>query len=115
MEIATLSSCKKRKVGCVIYRDKDVLSHGFNHGLREECNCSLISKNPDVIHAEQMALSKDIDFTGAILEVTYSPCLNCAKLIAEKGIKQVIYHDSDKCGTGVKYLIENNVSIKQCK
>lgn len=109
--VATLSTCKKRKVGCIVYRNNEILSYGFNHGLDEKCSCSMSSKNPDVLHAEEMALSHDIDFTDAILEVTYAPCINCAKLIVSKGIKEVIYHDADKCGSGIKYLINHNVSV----
>lgn len=112
-QIAAQSTCKKRKVGCVVYRNNEVLSYGFNHGLDEKCSCSMSSKNPDVLHAEQMALSHDIDFGGAILEVTYAPCLNCAKLIVGKGIKKVIYHDADKCGSGIKYLTNKGVIV--CK
>lgn len=109
--IATHSTCKKRKVGCIVYKDDVILSHGFNHGLDEECSCSMSSKNPDVLHAEEMALSVDIDFTGAILEVTYAPCIKCAELIVDKGIKTVIYHDADKCGSGIKYLINKGVNV----
>lgn len=73
----------------------------------------MTEKNGHVIHAEQMALAGTDDlYTGAILETTYAPCLNCAVLIVQKKIGKVIYHEADKCRTGIKYLIEHNVKVE---
>ena len=112
---ASLSVCKKRNVGCVVIKDGELISYGFNHGYHEKCNCSMTDKNSHVLHAEQMALSGTDDlYVGAILETTYAPCLNCAVLIVQKGISLVVYHEEDKCMSGVKYLIEHKVEVK-CK
>lgn len=110
------SVCNKRKVGCVVYDKKGkIISYGKNHGYFEQCTCSLTEKNPHCLHAETMALAGTDDlYKGAILETTYAPCLNCSVLIVQKGISEVIYHEADKCMTGVKYLIDHKVKVR-CK
>lgn len=115
---ASLSPCRKRKVGCIVYDKKGgAISYGMNHGYFEQCTCSMEDRNPHVLHAEQMALSGTDDlYNGAILETTYAPCLNCAVLIVQKKIGKVIYHESDKCMSGIKYLIEHKVKVEmKCK
>lgn len=115
LEVASLSVCKKRKVGCVVTKNDEVISYGFNHGYHEACTCSMTEKNSHVIHAEQMALSGFDDlYTGATLETTYAPCINCAVLIVQKKIAKVIYHEADNCGTGIKYLTQHKVEVR-CK
>lgn len=112
---ASLSPCKKRKVGCVVYdKNGETIAYGYNHGYFEKCTCSLTEKNAHVLHAEAMALSGTDDlYNGATLETTYAPCINCAVLIVQKKIGKVIYHEADKCGTGIKYLIEHNVKVEE--
>ena len=112
---ASLSVCKKRKVGCIVIKSDEIVSYGFNHGYFEPCRCSLTEKNPHCLHAETMALIGIDDlYSGATLETTYAPCLNCAVLIVQKGITEVIYHKVDKCMSGIKYLIEHKVKV-ECK
>lgn len=114
-EVANLSVCRKRKVGCVVTKNDEVISYGFNHGFFEQCSCSLTEKNPHCLHAESMALVGTDDlYSGATLETTYAPCINCAILIVQKKIAKVIYHESDKCGTGINYLTQHKVEVR-CK
>lgn len=110
MFYAQLSPCKKRKVGCVVVKNAEVIAYGFNHGYEESCSCNLKSKNPHVLHAEQMALQGNDDlYKGADLYVTYQPCLDCAKLIAGKKIKNVFYAQSASCEMSVDFLNKNKV------
>ena len=90
---AELSVCEKRKVGCVVVKDGEVISYGFNHGYHEKCDCSLDDKNPHVIHAEQMALcGEDHEiYEGASIYVTYPPCDKCMILIKKRKIKTVLF------------------------
>lgn len=107
---ATQSKCRKRQVGCVVVRDQQIIAYGFNHGYTEECNCSMQHKNPNVIHAEQMALQGIDDlYVGATLYVTYQPCLACAELIVSKGINTVVYSQKAKSNQSIKFLNRNNV------
>lgn len=89
---ALLSQCKKRQVGCIVVKDGEVISYGFNHGYHEKCDCSMTEKNPHCLHAEQMALcgeDREI-YEGATLYVTYKPCDKCRLLIEKCKIKEVV-------------------------
>ena len=94
---ASLSTCKKRQVGCVVVKDSRIVSYGMNHGYEETCSCSMTEKNAHVIHAEQMALcGKDRDiYKGAVIYVTYPPCEKCMILIEKCELKEVVYLDKD--------------------
>jgi dCMP deaminase len=105
---ATRSPCLKYQVGCVIVRDKRVLSTGFNGmapGLKH-CNeqgycyprhevCGGSNPPSRAIHAEANAIawaaSTGVALKGAIVYCTHYPCLHCLKLIVATGIKEVIY------------------------
>ena len=92
---ASWSVCNKRKVGAVVVKNGHIISCGFNHGYDEPCTCRMDSKNPHVLHAEQMALcSKDREiYEGATIYVTYPPCEKCMVLIEQCKISEVIYLD----------------------
>ena len=111
-EISTLSYCNRQKVGCIIVKDNNILSMGYNGtptSMDNECEditTDLYLKNIGideeisttkwyVLHAESNALMKIATSTqssvGSILYTTVSPCKECAKLIIQAGIKEVIY------------------------
>ena len=90
-DVAKQSTCLKRQVGCVVVKNNKVISIGFNHGYNEICHCDMNNKNPDVLHAEEMALAS-IDTADSIY-ITYKPCDKCLKLIQDKNIKNVYYED----------------------
>ena len=94
---ASLSTCKKRKVGAVVVKHNKIISYGFNHGFEESCSCSMKDKNPHVLHAEQMALcGKDREiYEGASIYVTYPPCDKCMILIQQCKLKEVIFLSRD--------------------
>lgn len=85
------SRCNKRKVGAVVVRGDVLISVGFNHGYVEQCECKTDQKNPNVIHAEQMALSGDKNYDGAVIYINYPPCSECMDLIKSKGISETVY------------------------
>ena len=113
MELAELvssrSNCSRRHVGAVVVRNRHILSTGYNgtpHGVKNcfdgGClRCAHTTKSGDhleeclCVHAEQNAicqaalLGHSID--GATIYVTISPCLTCAKLIINSGIREVVY------------------------
>jgi len=114
-EVSTLSRCNRNKVGCVIVKDNNILSMGYNGtptGMNNDCEDVVVDtylKNIGiddtiattkwyVLHAESNAIAKMArsinGCEGATLYTTMSPCKECAKLIIQAGIKEVIFHES---------------------
>lgn len=107
--VASRSNCSRRQVAAVIVKDNHLLSSGYNgtpRGVRncfdggcprcagdmpsgkglDECRC---------VHAEQNAICQaachGVAVEGATIYITLSPCLTCAKLIINAGIREVVY------------------------
>ena len=105
------SYCKRRQVGALIVKDRMIISDGYNgtpsgfENVREDENG--ITK-PYVLHAEANAISKVAksgnSSEGATLYVTASPCMECAKLIIQAGIKRVVYMDEYRLLDGIELL-----------
>ena len=76
--------------------------------------CKLVTK-PEVLHAESNAIAKCAKWTntteGATLYVTLSPCIDCAKLIMQAGIKRVCYHQQYRDTTGITFLQDNGIIV----
>lgn len=98
------SPCHRLHVGCVLVRDKRVISMGYNGFLPGEEHKSVVRRDCDgkdheqaTVHAEQNAIchaaKNGITLDGAIAYINYYPCLNCAKLLASSGIKRIYYYD----------------------
>lgn len=104
------SYCKRRKVGALIVKDDSIISDGYNgtpSGFENECECGGKTK-PYVLHAEANAITKLAKDTrsslGATLYVTMSPCIECAKLIIQAGIKRVVYDEEYRDTSGIDLL-----------
>jgi dCMP deaminase len=113
MEIAHVvskrSNCSRRKVGAVIMARNHILSAGYNGTPRGVKNCfeggcpRCAGKTPSgkgldeclCTHAEQNAICQaalhGVAIDGSTIYITLSPCLTCAKLIINSGIKEVVY------------------------
>ncbi len=76
----------------------------------------LVTK-PEVLHAESNAIAKlaksHNSSDGATLYVTLSPCLECAKLIIQSGIKRVVYRDKYRNTDGIDLLKRANIEVEQ--
>ena len=113
MHFAELSSCQRRKVGCVIVKDDRVISMGYNgtpKGWDNECEDEDGNTYDYVLHAETNALSKLAISTesskGAWLFATVEPCIECAKLIAQCGIERVYFFEKKTEKNGTAFLKE---------
>lgn len=105
------SYCKRRQVGALIVKDKMIISDGYNgtpSGFENICEDENGVTKPYVLHAEANAISKVAksgnNSEGATLYVTASPCIECAKLIIQAGIKRVVYLDEYRILDGVELL-----------
>ena len=96
------SYCQRRQVGALIVKDKMIISDGYNgtpSGFENVCEDENNLTKPYVLHAEANAITKiarsNNSSNGATMYVTASPCIECAKLIIQAGIKTLFY-DCDK-------------------
>ncbi|NDW19771.1 CMP deaminase [Dysgonomonas sp. 216] len=122
------SYCKRRQVGALIVKDKMIISDGYNgtpSGFENICEDENNITKPYVLHAEANAITKvacshNSSF-GATMYVTSSPCIECAKLIIQAGIKRVVYNElytkTDGCEllkrAGIEVVSLNKEDIKQ--
>ena len=92
------SYCRRRQVGALIVRGKMIISDGYNGtlgGLENICEDDNNVTKPYVLHAEANAITKvaksNNSSEDSTLYVTTSPCMECAKLIIQSGIRRVVY------------------------
>ncbi len=106
--VATRSTCLRRKVGAVIVKDKCIISTGYNGASKGAAHCEEVGcireklKIPSgeqldlcrAVHAEQNALLQaakhGVACDGASIYITVTPCFQCAKMLVNAGIKEVI-------------------------
>ena len=120
LEWGKLSHCKRRQVGALIVKDKMIISDGYNGtptGFDNNCEDDENYTKWYVLHAEANAITKVSSSTqsseGATLYVTLSPCRDCSKLIFQAGIIRVVYYEEYKDRSGLDFLIEGGVEVKQ--
>lgn len=105
------SYCKRRQVGAIIVKDNSIISDGYNgtpSGFENICEDENGLTKPYVLHAEANAITKVARSTnnsaGATIYVTASPCIECAKLIIQAGIKRVVYCQEYRVNDGIDLL-----------
>lgn len=115
---ATNSYCKRRQVGALIVKEKMIISDGFNgtpSGFENICEDEDNKTKPYVLHAEANAITKvaksNNSSEGATLYVTSAPCLECAKLIIQSGIRRVVYRDQYKNSDGLGLLRKAGIEV----
>ena len=112
------SYCNRRKVGALIVKDKMIISDGYNGtpaGFENVCEDENGLTKPYVLHAEANAITKiacsNNSSKGATMYVTTSPCIECAKLIIQAGIKRVIYSEKYRLEDGLDLLRRANIEV----
>ncbi len=112
------SYCKRRQVGALLVKDKMIISDGYNgtpSGFENICEDENNKTKPYVLHAEANAITKvarsNNSSEGATLYVTSSPCIECAKLIIQAGIKRVVYSDSYRLSDGIELLSRAGIEL----
>jgi dCMP deaminase len=112
------SYCTRRKVGALIVKDKMIISDGYNGtpaGFENVCEDETGVTKPYVLHAEANAITKIArsgnNSDGATLYVTASPCIECAKLIIQAGIKRVIYGEHYRLTDGIDLLKRAGIEV----
>ena len=105
------SYCKRRQVGALLVKDRMIISDGYNgtpSGFENICEDENGVTKPYVLHAEANAITKiacsNNNSYGATMYVTASPCIECAKLIIQAGIKRVVYGEKYRLTDGIDLL-----------
>jgi dCMP deaminase len=113
------SYCERRKVGALLVKNKMIISDGYNgtpSGFENKCEDENNMSKPYVLHAEANAITKVArshnSSEGATLYVTASPCMECAKLIIQSGIKRVVYGEEYRIMDGVELLERAGIEVE---
>jgi dCMP deaminase len=112
------SYCIRRQVGAILVKDRMIISDGYNgtpSGFENVCEDESGITKPYVLHAEANAITKvarsNNSSEGATLYITTSPCIECAKLIIQAGIKRVVFCDKYRIEDGLELLKKANIEI----
>ena len=123
---AHMSHARRLQVGAVIVKDDTVISYGYNGmpaGWDNDCENIIgyekeqpvYKTKPEVLHAESNAISKLAKSSnsgdGADIFITHAPCLDCAKLIYQSGIRRVWFGQHYRDDAGVKFLTASGVAV----
>ena len=137
---AKLSTARRLQVGAIIVKEDRIISIGYNGmpaGWDNNCEDEVVEfqseygvgsklvrtgelkTKPEVLHAEANAIAKVArspeSSENAVLFVTHAPCIECAKLIYQSGIKQVFYRDNYRSEAGTAFLKQAGVIVNQLK
>jgi len=132
-----LSTARRKKVGAIVVKDDRIISIGYNgmpsgwdniceyvadvHPSDPRYDYNNFSKElktrPEVIHAESNAIAKLAKSTesgnGASMFITCAPCVECAKMIYQSGIKEVFYGEEYRNNDGIEFLNKCGLSVKK--
>ena len=113
------SYCQRRQVGCLVVKDKMIISDGYNgtpSGFENVCEDENGVTKPYVLHAEANAITKIArsgnNSDGATLYVTDAPCIECSKLIIQAGIRRVLYGRQYRLSDGIDLLKQAGIDVE---
>lgn len=114
------SPCHRLQVGCVIVKDKRIISQGYNGFLPGAAHKSVVRNNHEqaTVHAEQNAIcdcaKRGVSCQGATAYITHYPCIICTRLLLASGIKKIKYLEDYKNDELVKVFTEElNVKVEK--
>jgi len=112
------SYCQRRQVGALVVKDSMIISDGYNgtpSGFENVCEDETGVTKPYVLHAEANAITKlarsNNNSDGATIYITASPCIECAKLIIQAGIKRVVYGEKYRLMDGIELLQRAGIEV----
>jgi dCMP deaminase len=121
--VATRATCPRASVGCVLTRDKRILTTGYNGAPRgvahcTEVGCMLVGDHCQrATHAEANAVVQGalhgVSLEGATAYCTHEPCVNCSKLLISAGLKKIIYEQAYPDPIAAELLGEAGVAVLQ--
>jgi dCMP deaminase len=112
------SYCTRRQVGALVVKNNMIISDGYNgtpSGFENVCEDDNGITKPYVLHAEANAITKlarsSNNSDGATIYITASPCIECAKLIIQAGIKRVVYGEKYRLTDGIELLQRAGIEV----
>ena len=112
------SYCTRRQVGALVVKNNMIISDGYNgtpSGFENVCEDDNGITKPYVLHAEANAITKlarsSNNSEGATIYITASPCIECAKLIIQAGIKRVVYGEKYRLTDGIELLERAGIEV----
>ena len=112
------SYCTRRQVGALVVKNNMIISDGYNgtpSGFENVCEDDNGITKPYVLHAEANAITKlarsSNNSEGATIYITASPCIECAKLIIQAGIKRVVYGEKYRLTAGIELLERAGIEV----
>jgi len=129
-QVSSRTTCTRRAVGAVIVKDRRILATGYNGvptGIRhcEEVGCLRQQLNVPSgqkhelcrgLHAEQNAIIQaaryGIDISDASIYITTQPCVVCAKMLINAGIKEIVYANPYPDELALSMLEESGISLR---
>jgi dCMP deaminase len=134
---AELSHARRLHVGAIVVKDDRIISIGYNGmpagwdnncedesvepyaGFEGSIHRIVLKTKPEVLHAESNAISKlarsSESGDGSVMFITHAPCIDCAKLIFQSGIRQVFYGKEYRSRDGIEFLEKCRVEVRQVK
>ncbi|MDD5457580.1 MAG: cytidine/deoxycytidylate deaminase family protein [Candidatus Margulisbacteria bacterium] len=127
--VATRATCIKRQVGAVIVKNEQILATGYNgapRGMRHAAEVGCLREQLEIpsgthhelcrgLHAEQNAIIQaarnGANIDGGTLYSTYMPCVICAKMIINAGIKRIVFKGYYPDELAVQMLTESKIDI----
>jgi dCMP deaminase len=134
--VSSRSTCLRRKVGAVLVKEKRILATGYNGAPRNLPHCSSDPSSPYYclrmkykvpsgtkhelcrgLHAEQNALIQAANYgvstEGSTLYCNVTPCIICAKMLINAGIKEIIFVGNYPDGLSLEMLQETDIKLKK--
>ena len=112
------SYCQRRQVGALVVKQGMIIRDGYNgtpSGFENICEDETGVTKPYVLHAEANAITKlarsNNNSEGATIYITASPCIECAKLIIQSGIKRVVYGEKYRLMDGIELLERAGIEV----
>ena len=113
------SYCQRRQVGALVVKQGMIISDGYNgtpSGFENVCEDETGVTKPYVLHAEANAITKlarsNNNSDGSTIYITASPCIECAKLIIQAGIKRVVYGEHYRLTDGIDLLRRAGIEVQ---
>ena len=130
-DVATRSTCCRRKVGAILVKDKRVIATGYNGGptglahcldigcLRQKLNIPSGQQHElcGGVHAEQNAIIQaaryGVHTDGSILYCTTQPCAQCTKMLLNAGVTEIVFREGYPDGLALELLNESQITFRK--